>query len=64
MDYKIERKKRLKLSQMKKRLLMKMLKKSFLIFGKSIIKQAKEKLLEEFMELTLINKWGKKTLTI
>lgn len=64
MDYKIERKKRLKLSQMKKRLLMKMLKKSFLIFGKSIIKQAKEKLLEEFMELTLINKWGKKTLII
>lgn len=64
MDYKIERKKRLKLSQMKKRLLMKMLKKSFLIFGKSIIKQVKEKLLEEFMELTLINKWGKKTLTI
>lgn len=64
MDYKIERKKRLKLSQMKKRLLMKMLKKSFLIFGKCIIKQAKEKLLEEFMELTLINKWGKKTLII
>ena len=64
MDYKIERKKRLKLSQMKKRLLMKMLKKSFLIFGKNIIKQVKEKLLEEFMELTLINKWGKKNLTI
>ena len=49
---------------MKKRLLMKMLKKSFLIFEKNIIKQVKEKLLEEFMELTLINKWGKKTLII
>ena len=60
----LKEKKRLKFSQMKKRLLMKMLKKSFLIFGKSIIKQVKEKLLEEFMELTLINKWGKKNLTI
>ena len=38
--------------------------KKALIFGKSIIKQVKEKLLEEFMELTLINKWGKKTLII
>ena len=64
MDYKIERKKAFKVIANEKRLLMKMLKKSFLIFGKSIIKQAKEKLLEEFMELTLINKWGKKTLTI
>lgn len=64
MDYKIERKKAFKVIANEKRLLMKMLKKSFLIFGKSIIKQVKEKLLEEFMELTLINKWGKKTLTI
>lgn len=64
MDYKIERKKAFKVIANKKRLLMKMLKKSFLIFGKSIIKQVKEKLLEEFMELTLINKWGKKNLTI
>lgn len=64
MDYKIERKKAFKVIANEKRLLMKILKKSFLIFGKSIIKQAKEKLLEEFMELTLINKWGKKTLTI
>lgn len=64
MDYKIERKKAFKVIANEKRLLMKMLKKSFLIFGKSIIKQAKEKLLEEFMELTLINKWGKKTLII
>lgn len=64
MDYKIERKKAFKVIANEKRLLMKMLKKSFLIFGKSIIKQVKEKLLEEFMELTLINKWSKKTLTI
>lgn len=64
MDYKIERKKAFKVIANEKRLLMKILKKSFLIFGKSIIKQVKEKLLEEFMELTLINKWGKKTLTI
>ena len=64
MDYKIERKKAFKVIANEKRLLMKMLKKSFLIFGKSIIKQVKEKLLEEFMELTLINKWGKKTLII
>lgn len=64
MDYKIERKKAFKVIANEKRLLMKMLKRSFLIFGKSIIKQVKEKLLEEFMELTLINKWGKKTLTV
>ena len=64
MDYKIERKKAFKVIANEKRLLMKMLKRSFLIFGKSIIKQVKEKLLEEFMELTLINKWGKKTLII
>ena len=54
MDYKIERKKAFKVIANEKTF----------AYEKSIIKQAKEKLLEEFMELTLINKWGKKTLII
>lgn len=64
MDYKIERKKAFKVIANEKTFAYENAKKVIPDFWKEHYQTGKGKLLEEFMELTLINKWGKKTLII